>query len=216
MGYNIGIIPAGGKAERFGGTMKDLLPVAGGRALIRRTYDILKRHCDDIVVVSNPTRIQAHVHTLGSDVIYLMTDSSREDIFAGIYAAINHVPADRYYFSMPDTVISENSFDNVPDCDFALGVFETRSPQRFGVIQDGKVINKNPHLRPPCQAWGVLVWSGAVAESWKHQPMTYTQAINQAMAQFGYQTFPLQYYRDISNEEDYFQLLDDMHNWNVL
>ena len=213
--YKVGVIPAGGKAERFGGTMKDLLPVYGGRALIRRTYDILKRVCDDVVVVSNQERIQSHVHTLGSDVIYLKTDSSRQDIFAGIYAAINHVPADRYYFSMPDTVIPESSFDNVPDCEFALGMFETDTPQRFGVLHEGRIINKDQYLRPPCQAWGVLVWSANVADTWKVKPMTYTQAINQAMEQFGYETFPLQYYRDISNKDDYFQLLADMQRWDI-
>ena len=211
----IGIIPAAGRAERFGGTMKDLLPL-GGQALIKRTYDILNKHCDQIVIVTNEERIEYHAHVIGPGAVYLLQENKHADIFGAIHAAVKHIDGEeRYYFSMPDTVIPEDAFDTAPHgCDFALGTFQTTRPERFGVIRDRQVVNKNRHLAPPCTAWGVLVWSKYVAGMWKLQPdQTYTQAINGAMKHFGFMTFELKYYYDVANEEDYYYALDKYWEW---
>lgn len=213
---NVGIIPAAGRAERFGGTMKDLLPL-GGQALINRTYGILKKRCDQIAIVSNIERVEYHAKTIGPEAIFLLQKNTHADIYGAMYAAITYTLADYYFFSMPDTVIPLDAFDNAPECDFALGTFETTKPERFGCIRDGQVVNKNQFLTPPQTAWGVLVWSDAVAQRWRENPdFTYTQAINMAMTVFGFQTFPLEYYYDISNEEEYYYALDRHWEWRTV
>lgn len=208
---SIGIIPAGGKSERFGGTVKDLLPLRG-EALIRRTVDTLKTSCDHVVVVSNVERIQAHVRTLRSDVSYMVKGDNHPDMFDAMLMVCKAYPADRYFFSMPDTVIPRNAFKNVPQCDFAMGVFSTNTPERFGCIVDGRVINKHKYVTIPAKAWGVLVWSAQVAQSWLDNAFeTYTQAINWTIARYGFETFPLAYYYDCASEDDYFNVLHEAH-----
>jgi molybdopterin-guanine dinucleotide biosynthesis protein A len=63
---NLGIIPAAGKASRFYGTAKELLPV-GDQTCIQRAVDCMKKVCDEIVIVTN--KIDTHA-TLSPDCLF--------------------------------------------------------------------------------------------------------------------------------------------------
>jgi hypothetical protein len=111
---------------------------------------------------------------------------------------------------MPDTVIPWNCFYRPYFSDFSLGVFECANPQRFGVIRGNQIVDKQEGAIP-CQAWGVLVWSSNVVNFWKRhldEIETHTQAFNMAMNEFGFDTFPLDYYYDCGDFESYKEVLN--------
>ena len=213
MGLNsLGVIPAAGKANRFNGLYKELLPCKEGVSFLSKTYALLREHCDAVVLVTNEEKIAAHARDLGSNVLYLIQWRGRNfigtDIMGAIYQALT-IPAKRYYFAMPDTVVPQTTFYLAdPNSDFQLGVFETHITERFGVLEDGFVMDKRPNLPLPAKAWGVLVWSYKVRDLWlEARPENYTEAINMAIKKFGYTTFDLEHYYDIAFFDDYMKYL---------
>lgn len=211
MTYSLGIIPAAGKAERFGGVLKELLPVGvNGETLLHRTYRILRSVCNQVAVVTNPHKVSQQAATV-PHALFLMQEVAA-DIWGAMIAGMR-IQADRYYFAMPDTFIQEDAFLKVPYNHFCLGTFWTDRPERFGVLRSGRVLNKRPGLPVPATAWGALVWTKTVRDYWMSQPFeTYTQAINSAMETFGFRTFELEFYYDNGTFTDYVELLRKVCN----
>lgn len=204
MAYRVGVIPAAGKAKRFGGVLKECLPLPGGTLI---ELAISRLPVDTVLVVTRPDKIAQHAEVLQDRAIYLVQNGNN-DIWSAIESALR-IAADYYYFTMPDTVMPENAFYIAPQyADFALGTFETDMPERFGVLQDGKVINKEKGLNVPAKAWGVIIWSRKVRDFWLQSEIKdYTHAINLAIMAFGLDTWPLAYYHDISCMSDYMGLI---------
>lgn len=204
MGYKVGIIPAAGRASRFGGTLKELLPAKDGRSFLRHAVNRLP--VDLVVIVTNPDKVLSHMAEIGPDAAYILQRGTN-DIWSAIETALQ-VRAERYYFTMPDTYLPPDIFAKPHDADFVLGTFATKTPERFGVLIGDMVINKQHDLPTPARAWGVLEWSERVVDFWRSsKPQEYTQAINAAMREFGYQTFPITYYHDNASMRDYFNFL---------
>jgi len=111
---------------------------------------------------------------------------------------------------MPDTYIPDKL--DIPDGDFVMGLFQTNQPERFGVVFDGQIYDKSDLFTDTSQlAWGFLSWSKRVADYWIENLdsiQNHTQAFNMAMKRFGYNTFYLDYYYDVSCFEDYKRLLN--------
>ena len=216
----LGIIPAAGKAYRFNGVYKELLPCEEGTTFLRRTYSLLRQYCDAVVLVTNEEKICAHARELGSMVIYMLQPRGKntigEDIMGAIYQAMT-LEAERYYFAMPDTYLPQTAFYNTDsNVDFQMGVFETYNTERFGILQDDVVLNKRPGLSLPAKAWGVLIWSERVRRFWlEGGPTSYTEAFNLAIKRYGYSTFDLEYYYDIASFEDYKKYLKKENNERV-
>jgi len=202
MAYSsVGIIPAGGKAVRFNGIMKECLPDKQGTPLILRTVRQLEQFCDAVVVISNPEKISEHARFLGTSCLYRMTHG-QNDMWKGIESGLQ-IPAQRYWLQMPDTAV-DYSFDGDSDSSFLMGTFETDKPERFGCLHDGWIVNKNRDIPTPARAWGVLSWTKAVADMWfETEPQDYTEAINHAIGLFDYQTFELESYNDMATIRDY-------------
>lgn len=201
----LGIIPAAGKASRFGGIMKELLPFCGETFLhnIVRTIP-----ADNIVIVTSANKIAQHASAIGSRAMYMIQEGEN-DIFSAILTAIQ-IKAERYYFAMPDTYISRYAFAEMPLGDFELGVFRTDTPERYGVIDDNGVIhNKDKSQKKPAVAWGILSWTRAVRDYWLSMSgiQNYTEAFNLAMSHFGYDIWWLDYYYDMASQDDYVRLL---------
>ena len=202
---SLGILPAAGKATRFNGYFKELLPI-GNITILEQAAGVLGSLCDEVLLVSSREKISEHVRVMGHSVKYAIQQGDN-DIWSAIVESF-FIEAKRYYFMMPDCVVS--TFPVIEGIDFVLGTFVTMDPGRFGVLRDGVIVNKDADQAVPVRAWGVLSWTRAVVEFWKGGPdvLDYTDAFNQAMAAFGFETFELDYYYDMASFDDYVRYLE--------
>ena len=202
----VGIIPAAGDAKRFGGVFKELLPINENDTLLSKTVDTLEMIPVDIsIVVTNQNKISAHALALKNRNVVFTTQKYNKDIWGAIESALD-IDADWYYFIMPDTLLEQGRFPLHPSHDFMLGLFETYDPKNYGVLVDGKIVNKSESLMGWQSAWGTLVWSKAVADMWRSNLKTiedYTHAFNMAMEQLGWGTYSLSYYFDCGSFDRY-------------
>ena len=208
----VGIIPAGGRAQRFNGVLKELLPV-GEESLMRRTVGVLRAGAArSIVVLSAPDKVAAHMRGLeGMHGIYFM--QSDEILFKSILAACE-IPASWYLFAMPDTFLPEDAFYRKLEGDFVLGLFKTDKPERFGVWGGISIRDKDESFKGTTQwAWGVAAWSRRVVDFWRARAdriRDHTQAFTLAQGHFGWHTFELPYYYDIASWREYEALVKDV------
>lgn len=212
MSNRLGIIPAGGRAERFGGTFKELLP-AGEASLLCRTVGVLRAGAaGQVVVLTTPDKAAAHMKSLdGLHGVCLL--QSHEVLFKSILLACE-IPASWYLFAMPDTLLPEETFYRKLDGDFMLGLFKTDKPERFGVWGGTGINDKDLSLKGTTQwAWGAAVWSRRVVDFWMSLGETapnHTVAFNLAMTRFGCGTFELPFYYDVASWPDYQRLVADV------
>ena len=202
----VGIIPAAGRAERFGGVTKDLLPLPDGRPLLAHAVERLS-FCDRVVVVSNAFKAPLHrVHAQGRVTI---TRQRGSGMWGAIKSAMNAYEADQYYMTMPDTWMQPDCFAGVPDCDFAYGYFLTNTPERFGVLHGRRFVDKPKAVATPAVAWAVLTWSKRIRNLWNDlQPVDYTEAINLAIEESKGCHWVVGPYFDCANMSRYMELLD--------
>jgi len=199
----LGIIPAGGKASRFGGTMKEMLPCDEHTLLDHCVAAMACGGATEITLLTTVDKIAIHARQLqGRHVTYRISAGS---IWASLEDLFNVSQHDRYLFAMPDTFFPYDCFDRPMDNDFTLGLFTTFMPSRFGVLHEGCIWDKY-FESGEYKAWGVLSWTKNVVEFWKknnHSIKDFTQAFNLAMDEFGYSTFDLAYYYDMASFNDY-------------
>ena len=201
---SLGILPAAGKATRFNGYFKELLPI-GDITILEQAAEVLGPLCDEVLLVSSREKISEHVRVMGHSVKYAIQQGDN-DIWSAIIESF-FIEAKRYYFMMPDCVTSP--FPVIEGVDFVLGTFVTDDPGRFGVLHNGVIIDKDAKQAIPAQAWGVLSWTKAVVDFWKQSyVVNYTDGFNQAMAEFGFDTFELNYYYDMASFDDYVRYLE--------
>jgi hypothetical protein len=208
----LGIVPAGGRADRFGGVFKELLP-AGQTTLLRHAVGVLRAGAaGQIVVMTTPDKAAAHMRALeGIHAVSLV--QSHEVLFKSILLACE-IPASWYLFAMPDTLLPEETFYRKLEGDFMLGLFKTAEPERFGVWAGTGINDKDLSLKGTTQwAWGVAAWSRRVVDFWMSLGETarnHTVAFNLAMARFGCGTFELPFYYDMASWSDYQRLVADV------
>lgn len=200
MACRVGIVPAAGKANRFNGVYKELLPVNDDKVIMDYTLNaMLAGGAMPVIIVTSTRKISALSEHAPGLLYTIQTEGM--DIMGAIYAGLR-TDADEYIFGMPDTIYPEATFQRELASDFMMGTFWTDKPERFGMIREGMVVNKKEGEAG--HAWGVMMWSRKVADLWrKNQPDTYTQAINQAIGEYGLATFPLKFYYDIASFDDY-------------
>lgn len=199
---NLGIIAAAGKATRFGGVLKELLPCGESLSFLSRNAGILRNYCDRIITITNEYKISEHAIALGDRSLYAIQRGD-DDIKSAILTGLE-IEAQNYYFVMADTYIPRFGFADRVGGDFVMGCFETDSPARFGVLRGDKVVNKEPGA--PGRAWGVLCFSHRVRCYWLAYQIIYidyTNMINAAMRRFQYKTFPIAYYYDMASFGEY-------------
>lgn len=210
----LGIIPAAGRGKRFGGALKELLPVSNEDTLLSRTLKFLEDiPVDNTVLITNGYKWAAHAQTVTGHNVTLVEQKSHNCDAWGAIVETLPLAGDMNYYLMPDTYIPARSyFDEFPEGDFVMGLFTTVAPERFGVLIDGEIRDKDESLKGIYRmAWGMLIWSGAVAKFWEQnldKIASHTQAFNMAIKEFGYNTFRLPFYYDVSCFEDYKRLLE--------
>ena len=200
----LGIVPAAGRAERFGGIIKELLPY-GEESLMRRTIRVLKTGgADLIVILTNPEKIHMHVqdtHSIGN-LCYVIQQG--DTLLDGIMSIT--LEADRYLFAMPDTLLPEKCFGYISGRDsFYLGLFNTTEGDRFGMWSGETIWDKNrANKGKKTMAWGVVAWPKAAMYLWrKNNYFSHTEAFNHAIKTFGAETGELESYHDFTNFEEY-------------
>lgn len=203
----IGIIPAAGFGKRWGNYPKFLLPCGEREWLLDRTINAMP--CECVIVYSKETinEIYGHIKRCGLKDKVIMTEQKEAvgDIFGAIRAGLQ-IEADYYYFAMPDTYYPPGVFDKMRDPGITLGLHYTDTPERFGVLRNGFVIDKKAGL--PGLAWGLLGWDRDVRRLWLDSKLEKgVDAINLAMQVYGFGTIKMEYYYDMTNFEQYKQFL---------
>jgi hypothetical protein len=203
----LGILPAAGKADRWGGYPKELLPISNDHTFLSRSVNLLRSSgCDHVLVVTNPAKIHLHAYHLKDWKNVLFAIQQGQEMWGAMATAID-TPAQEYCFMMPDTYVSAPAFPDSLVGEFGLGLFLTDEPERFGVLRQGRVVNKQP-AHTPAKAWGVLAWSDRVAAHWRENSYAdYTAAINDAITCFDYGLWDLDYYFDIGSMKHYAEFL---------
>ena len=210
---SLGIIPAAGKATRFGGILKELLP-GGGLSLMSKQVFALTHICDQVVVITTTEKIQEHARDLQcfGKVIYAIQNDKR-DAWGAIVTALTY-EADYYHYLYPDVYMGEINIAAYKD-DFVLHLFDTDKPERFGCYREGQIYDKML-LEPPQKAYGALSWSKEVRDYWRMHDNNYditshTHAFNMAISQFGCNCQDtIDYYHDIASFDDYKELIKNV------
>lgn len=196
---SIGIIPAAGRASRFDGILKELLPAQDGASLINHAYRRLRKRCDLIVVVTNGQKVQHHMTSVKG---VLFVEQGNQNDLLGAIQAVMTIPAERYCLTMPDTYIKPSAFDGMPEAALSIGTFQTDKPERFGCLVNGFVYDKQAGLKCPATAWGALSWSGSTHDTF-YRSATLTEALNSIIDQHGYSTWDIGNYHDMATVADY-------------
>lgn len=212
----LGIIPAAGRGSRWGGYFKELLPTGDKEWLLDRTIHSMKKAgASKICIVTSPEKITTHVTHIKKqhDGIFYVIQKGEDDIWSAVIEALPF-SEDYNLFAMPDTYFPLDAFSNTlfdTHIDFYLGVFTTKTPERFGVLIDDHIEDKSSTLpgETSYTAWGTLLWTRRVAEFWMEQSTkSYTDAINEAMDEFRWGTFQMEFYRDMAKWEDYASFIE--------
>jgi len=217
----LGIVPVAGEGSRWGGYFKELLPCGNREWLLDRTIKSMKcGGAQKICVITSISKITTHISHIGekNEGIFYVIQRGKNDIWSAIAESLPFAE-DLNLFAMPDTYFPILTFDrsfvihkNGKLVDFHIGTLETKNPERFGVIIDGKIVNKSKDLPRGriYSAWGTLVWTRKVAEFWlENSPQSYTDAINSAMDKFNWKSYRMEYYYDMAEWKDYRRFIED-------
>lgn len=211
----LGIIPAGGMSERFYGVYKELLPIGPSECgLTRCIYSMLSADANQIVIATTEERMKEQKRFVDPDDNCVFIWRRFDDLWEFISEIANAYPADVYYFAMPDTIYPIDVFERMPvDQPVCVGTFQTFQPERFGVIQDQSILDKQLELGDgiePFTAWGVWSWSGDVmnvlVETLRYK-QDHTKAFETIIRIFGYHKVEMEYYYDFASFEYYREYL---------
>lgn len=201
---NIGIIPAAGRAVRFGGILKELLPAKDGISFINHAANKLRGICDFIVVVTNAEKIQNHMQNL-KDVVFIEQDNNL-NLLGAVQTALQ-IKAERYFFTMPDTITDQKIFSGISLHEYlTIGIFKTYKPNRFGCLIDGSIVDKDANISVPALAWGALSWTNQVCNMFFNQT-NFTNALNAIIKNHSYSSWEITEYYDMATIKDYMQFI---------
>ncbi len=222
------IIPAGGKAVRFNGMLKDMLPIDDiGTTALEGTLDRAFSLYDtrQVILITNTakwylhdefTRMYIKKHNLPKNAINLLMKGNNvntlwDAILQGLHSIPNGVPGG---LMLPDTITRFNvdhALTNTINAGITFGLFDTYEPERFSVVEDNQIYTKvrkcyTIACDTPYKAWGVVLWSAhahlvMMQHYWRETE--YDVVFSKIMADLGYNTFDLDYYYDIGTLEAY-------------
>jgi len=205
MAEKLGIIPAAGRATRWGGIYKELLPVKNGTCLLDHTLNAFRMaDADACLLVTSKDKLLAHAGHLSNWLVYYTIQTGEQDAWSAIAESLP-LRARWNMYAMPDTYYPADIFTKMPMVDFCIGYFETDIPDRFGILTECGIVDKMT-IHDTQKAWGVLGWSSAVVDLWMRNInaiRTHTQAFNMAIDEFGYELVKMDYYHDMASFADY-------------
>lgn len=206
------LLPAGGRAERFDGIFKELLPVGERRFLLSEA--VRRGHAlgaERALVLSSPEKHATHQrflarHAAGFDVTLAVRGEDEDHLWAALRRVIpENEPC---LLVLPDTTWTCR--ERLPaGADLAFGVFDTDEPHRFSLVHDGRILTKPRDVVGVWQAWGCVYWTPAVARFWREREARqgaypeYDRAFEDAMREFGWATFRIEDYNDLGTWNAY-------------
>ncbi|PNX46237.1 MAG: hypothetical protein BV457_08040 [Thermoplasmata archaeon M9B1D] len=219
----LGVIPAAGEGKRWGGYLKEFLPINEEEKVIDHLIRSMKlAGATKFLVISNPEKIAAHSKYLSSryDNIFYIMQTRQLDIWGAMLASLPF-SEDYNLFGFPDTYFDTDAYNfNYQARVFGkaenlfIGMHETNMPERFGVLYNNKMVDKRTDLpKDTYLAWGPLIWTKNVANYWlerdrKAPILHYNDAINLVMDKFGYKIFKIKSYIDFASWKDYLMFLE--------
>ncbi len=213
------IIPSAGKATRFGGLAKELLPLNATDTPLKRAIDnaVIGMDADEIILVTSKERIWEHTNYIGSHIgfhlpIQFVPQVYDRDLLGALLTGMSmHNDGG---LVLPDTVTMVDTHGI--EGSLVFGTFWTQEPERFSVIYDGTIITKQRIEGNEVdnvagfKAWGVVMWSKEVAQYWINKSDEYEHyddMFRDGMQHFGYRTFNLPYYYDLGSFDKYVEYL---------
>lgn len=206
------IILAGGKASRFNGFPKELLPATQDKSFLELNIEKGLHMCGDAVVVTTAEKATLHGKIIEKNNyknVKLVIQPSKEggDMLYAIQLGQN-INEDNILI-MADTYFETNY--NYEGDYLNIGIFKTFTPERFSVIAENKVYTK---VAPPGRylaywAWGTIVWSNKVARNIAAAPYNtlFDKVLQQCMDTYNYSTFRLENYYDVGTFNRYKEYL---------
>lgn len=163
----IGLLPCAGKAERFHGLPKYMLPCPGGRTLIEHHIDMMENTgCKLIYVGAN----DANIYDLENDIDARMYLAQNYNTMTQTVLSSNLIihKENRILFGMPDTYfIDATAYQQVAvvDADVVVGCFRIPPNEQHKHdlvrVERGRVVEvlNKPALHSSLQCtWGILLW----------------------------------------------------------
>lgn len=203
------LILAGGNAERFGGIPKEMLPCGENKTFLSRLIEHVRENVndiDDVTVVSNSEKIHLHKKVPGIDNILI-----RPELNFGLYDAISLGQSleTGTLVLLADTHFN-SKFEFNRDTPLSFGLFPTRHPERFSVIDyNGIIRTKSKNLHQWYHsAWGCFYYTPIVAQYIREYGgviTDYDVILQSCIDTFGYQPFTLYDYYDIGTYERYIE-----------
>ena len=136
----LGVIPAAGTANRFGGVIKELLPLHDQVTLLKHTLNAMKvGRADVCLLITNRDKLQTHAKHLEQWQIYYAVQFGGQDIWSAIVESLP-LKAKQYLFAMPDTYYPLDVFSYHFDADFTINWFTTDKPERYGILTEQGII----------------------------------------------------------------------------
>lgn len=228
---NVGIIPARGQAVRYGGTLKELLPVSNGRVAIDSALVAMSMAgVDQIYIITTKDKAHFYAHRFSNEQyadmgIYpnIVTPHIDELVYgADLWATLSWAleqrgSKDGYTFiALADTIIPPTTFQTsavyTGDAGIQFATFRTSEPHRFSIIQDGEILTKPDDLSKihelPASAWGAITLAPpATAYIAGKKYNHYDTALRRAANIYGMTNYPLAYFYDIGSYQWYREYL---------
>lgn len=190
------IIPAAGKATRFNGIYKELLPInEEGDTGLSNALKLAKRFGVKIAYIitsesknSLHHRYREHLNEVefkkGEIPLTWITEQGYdEDLWGAIKTGNDYFIGESLYdhciMIMPDTIPIVNTIPIIDrKVDFTLGLFNDRYINRYSVLRwerynSRRVITKPNDRYLTDRAWGIAIWNKKIAKHWRDKSTWY-------------------------------------------
>lgn len=214
------IIPAAGKATRFHGLPKELLPTDMHECGLSRAVRLAKELDGTPVVVTNRDKQVMHERILRvaeylNDCVFVKQETM-DELWGAIRLGLERdCPGG---LVLPDTVTSIAATPRHSPAGAAViqfGTFETTTPERYSVVPNATpfaIFTKANLPAGSYRAWGMVLWSAHVTNFFLDNTFDhYDRAFEAAARTFGHATFPLSYYYDLGSFASYLSFLAITH-----
>lgn len=215
------IIPAAGRAVRFNGLPKEVLPTDMYECGLTRAVRMARELGGDPVIITNREKHILHERVLRAaeqlEFCQFIEQNDATELWGAIRLGLERGCAGGLI--LPDTVtsVAAKPLDVVPNIQF--GVFETSTPERFSVVNPQLFYPKQPFIIFTKQeglgkgmAWGLVLWAAEITNFFLDGNFDhYDRAFEAAAREFGYELFPLSYYFDLGTFASYLSYLAITH-----
>ena len=198
------IIPAAGNAVRFGGILKELLPISETECALSYAVKTAGMFGTPVVITNaskEPFQRKALARAGAPLVEFIEQADYAHDLWSAIQCGLQAGCAGGLILA--DTVAEfELQVPLKGHNQLVFGCFETTEPSRFSIVLETARIATKEANPPGNKAWGMVFWHEQVTEyllelhARKHVAH-YDRAFEAAMAQFEWGVFPLKAYADL-------------------